>query len=291
MERLIERAEILVEALPYIQRFRKRTIVIKYGGAAMTNEELKAPFALDILLLQLVGIRPVVVHGGGPMISRWLDRLDIPSEFVNGMRVTSAEAMEVVEMVLTGGVNRRIVRRIEEAGGRAVGLSGIDGGLVEARKIGPRDSADGPRDMGQVGEVVKVNPEVLETLEGEGFVPVIASIAPGEDGQSLNLNADILAGEIAAALDAEKLVLLTDVAGVQDKAGERISATTAAGARALMADVTVSGGMIPKLECCIEALERGVRQAHIIDGRVKHALLLELFTDEGIGTLVSKEEE
>lgn len=284
MERLIERAQVLIEALPYIQRFAGKTVVIKYGGAAMVHAELKDAFVQDLVLLQLVGIRPVVVHGGGPQINEWLDKLAIPSEFVDGIRVTSAEAVEVVEMVLVGHVNRTIVQKIQSVGGRAVGLSGKDGGLVRARKAPPKQTSTGPRDMGQVGEVVAVDPSVIDHLDDAAFIPVIAPVAAGEEGETLNLNADTFASALAVALKAEKLVLITDVEGVKDAEGKRIASLTAAEARALISQGTAKGGMIPKL---LAALADGVHQAHVIDGRVPHAVLLEIFTDRGIGTLIT----
>ncbi|MFN7952345.1 MAG: acetylglutamate kinase [bacterium] len=284
MERLIERAHVLIEALPYIQRFTGKTVVIKYGGAAMVHAELKDAFVQDLVLLQHVGIRPVVVHGGGPQINDWLAKLAIPSEFVDGIRVTSPEAMEVVEMVLVGHVNRTIVQKIQSVGGRAVGLSGKDGGLVRARKAPPKQTAAGPRDMGQVGEVVSVDPRVIDHLDEAGFIPVIAPVAGGEDGQTLNLNADTFASALARALRAEKLMLITDVEGVRDAEGKKLQSLTADEARALIAAGTAKGGMIPKL---LAALVDGVHQAHVIDGRVPHAVLLEIFTDRGIGTLIT----
>jgi acetylglutamate kinase len=284
MERLIEKAQILIEALPYIQRFSGKTVVIKYGGAAMVHAELKDAFVQDLVLLQHVGIRPVVVHGGGPQINDWLKKLAISSEFVDGIRVTSPEAMEVVEMVLVGHVNRTIVQKIQAVGGRAVGLSGKDGGLVRARKAPPKQTASGPRDMGQVGEVVAVDATVIDHLDTAGFIPVIAPVAGSDEGETLNLNADTFASALAVALHAEKLVLITDVEGVKDEAGNRITNLTADEARALISQGTAKGGMIPKL---LAALADGVHQAHVIDGRVPHAVLLEIFTDRGIGTLIT----
>lgn len=284
MERLIERAQVLIEALPYIQRFAGKTVVIKYGGAAMVRAELEDAFVQDLVLLQLVGIRPVVVHGGGPQINEWLEKLAIPSEFVDGIRVTSAEAVEVVEMVLVGHVNRTIVQKIQSVGGRAVGLSGKDGGLVRARKAPPKQTSAGPRDMGQVGEVVAVDATVIDHLDQAGFIPVIAPVAAGEHGETLNLNADTFASALAVALKAEKLVLITDVEGVKGADGKRITNLTASEARALITQGTAKGGMIPKL---LAALADGVHQAHVIDGRVPHAVLLEIFTDRGIGTLIT----
>ncbi len=284
MERLIERAQVLIEALPYIQRFTGKTVVIKYGGAAMVHAELKDAFVQDLVLLQHVGIRPVVVHGGGPQINEWLAKLGIASEFVDGLRVTSHEAMEVVEMVLVGHVNRTIVQKIQAVGGRAVGLSGKDGGLVHARKAPPKQTSAGLRDMGQVGEVVSVDPRVIDHLDEAGFIPVIAPVAGSDDGETLNLNADTFASALARALRAEKLMLITDVEGVRDAEGKKLQSLTADEARALIAAGTAKGGMIPKL---LAALVDGVHQAHVIDGRVPHAVLLEIFTDRGIGTLIT----
>ncbi len=284
MERLIERAQVLIEALPYIQRFSGKTVVIKYGGAAMIRDDLKDAFVQDLVLLQLVGIRPVVVHGGGPQINDWLAKLSIPSEFIDGLRVTSPQAMEVVEMVLVGHVNRTIVQRIQSVGGRAVGLSGKDGGLVRARKAPPKQTSAGLRDMGQVGEVVAVDPSVIDHLDEAGFIPVIAPVAGSDDGQTLNLNADTFASALAVALHAEKLVLITDVEGVKAEDGTKIDSLTAAEAHALISTGTAKGGMIPKL---LAALAEGVHQAHVVDGRVPHAVLLEIFTDRGIGTLIT----
>lgn len=274
-------AEILLEALPYIRRFAGKTVVIKYGGNAMVDEDLKRGFAQDIVLLKYVGMNPVVVHGGGPQISKLLGDLKIESRFIKGLRVTDPATMRVVEMVLAGEINGEIVTNIQLAGGRAVGFSGKDGGLLRARRLA---HADG--DLGQVGEVVSVDPDLVRALEDDGFIPVIAPVGAGEDGESLNINADIAAGKIAEALGAEKFLLLTDVEGILDEAKRLIPSLDAAGARALIDAGTIEGGMIPKVTCALDALEGGVRQSHIIDGRLPHAVLLELFTDAGIGTEV-----
>ncbi len=284
-----ERAKILIEALPYIQRFNGSTMVIKYGGSAMINEELKNNFALDVILMKYVGINPIIVHGGGPQIGELLSRLNIQTRFVEGFRVTDEQVMDVVEMVLVGKVNKEIVNLINKNKGQAVGLSGKDGGLFVARKMKyiRQRSADEPPeelDIGLVGEIVSVNTKVLETLTRDGFIPVIAPVGADESGQTYNINADTVAGDIAAALKARKLILLTDTKGVLDKDGNLISSLKLNEARQLIADGTVTGGMIPKLNCCIKALEGGVKKAHIIDGRQKHAILLEVFTKGGVGT-------
>ncbi|RLB11626.1 MAG: acetylglutamate kinase [Deltaproteobacteria bacterium] len=284
-----ERAKILIEALPYIQRFNGSTMVIKYGGSAMINEELKNNFALDVILMKYVGINPIIVHGGGPQIGELLRRLNIQTRFVEGFRVTDEQVMDVVEMVLVGKVNKEIVNLINKNKGQAVGLSGKDGGLFVARKMKyiRQRSADEPPeelDIGLVGEIVSVNTKVLETLTRDGFIPVIAPVGADESGQTYNINADTVAGDIAAALKARKLILLTDTKGVLDKDGNLISSLKLNEARQLIADGTVTGGMIPKLNCCIKALEGGVKKAHIIDGRQKHAILLEVFTKGGVGT-------
>ncbi|HJN36440.1 MAG: acetylglutamate kinase [Prochlorococcus sp.] len=276
------RVSVLSEALPYIQRFAGRRIVIKYGGAAMAHEGLKEAVFRDLALLASVGVQPVVVHGGGPEINQWLKRLEIPAEFRDGLRVTDADTMDVVEMVLVGRVNKQIVNGLNRLGAKAVGLCGSDGLLVEARPWG-----DGSH--GLVGDVARVNPDVLEPLLARGYVPVISSVAATVNGQSHNINADTVAGEVAAALEAEKLILLTDTAGIlrdREMASSLIRKLRLAEARQLIADGVVAGGMTPKTECCIRALAQGVAAAHIIDGRVPHALLLEVFTDAGIGTMV-----
>jgi acetylglutamate kinase len=276
------RASVLSEALPYIQRFAGRRIVVKYGGAAMVREDLREAVFRDLTLLACVGVQPVVVHGGGPEINQWLGRLAIEPRFSNGLRVTDAPTMEVVEMVLVGRVNKQIVNGINQLGGRAVGFSGSDGNLVRARTWG--DGANG-----LVGEVASLDPSVLIPLLDLGYIPVISSVAPDAEGQAHNINADTVAGELAAALQAEKLVLLTDTAGILRDRHDPLSLIrqlTLSEARQLIADGVVEGGMTPKTECCIRALAQGVKAAHIVDGRHPHALLLEVFTDAGIGTMV-----
>lgn len=284
-------AHVLTEALPYIQRFAGRTVVVKYGGNAMTEPQLKASFARDVVLMKLVGIRPVVVHGGGPQIGSLLERIGKESRFVDGMRVTDAETMDVVEMVLGGLVNKEIVNLINAAGGRAIGLTGKDGPLIYARKLGAvsrGEAADAPEliDLGHVGEVSGINRKVLEFLAGGDFVPVIAPIGVGEDGESYNINADLVAGKVAEVLQAEKLILLTNTPGLLNADGEVMTGLEAADVRAMIADGTISGGMLPKIGAALDAVDAGVARAHIIDGRVEHAMLLELFTDEGVGTLI-----
>ncbi|NQV10312.1 MAG: acetylglutamate kinase [Cyanobacteria bacterium] len=276
------RVSVLSEALPYIQRFSGRRVVVKYGGAAMVNEALREAVFRDLALLACVGLQPVVVHGGGPEINQWLSRMSIEPRFVDGLRVTDAETMDVVEMVLVGRVNKQIVNGLNRLGGRAVGLSGSDGGLVEARVWG-----DGSH--GLVGDVAAVNPDVLAPLLENGYIPVISSVAANPQGQSHNINADTVAGELAAALQAEKLILLTDTPGIlrdRDDPGSLLRQLSLSEARELIASGVVDGGMTPKTECCIRALAQGVGAAHIVDGRVPHALLLEVFTDAGIGTMV-----
>jgi acetylglutamate kinase len=290
------KARVLIEALPYIRRFNAKTIVIKYGGNAMVEEHLKHAFAQDVVLLKYVGLNPVVVHGGGPQIGGFLKRLGIESQFVSGMRVTDGETMDVVEMVLVGKVNKEIVGLINHHGGRAVGLSGKDGGLIKAEKMHLVRQSEGQLppeiiDIGQVGQVKSIDRDVLRVLERDNFIPIIAPVGVGEDGKTFNINADLVAGHLAAALDAEKLILLTDVAGVLDKSGELISSIRMGDIARLKDEGVIAGGMLPKLDCCAQALARGVAKAHIIDGRKPHALLLELFTDEGIGTQVLGGEE
>ncbi len=293
MKESIARAKVLVESLPYIQEFRHKTVVIKYGGHAMVDENLKRQFALDVILLNHIGVNVVIVHGGGPQINDLLDRLEIKPNYVQGMRVTDGETMNVVEMVLVGRVNKEIVGLINHNGGRAVGLSGRDGDLVCARKMqvsvssGDESLENIPPeiiDLGRVGEVTKINGEVLTTLEREDFIPVIAPVGVGEDGQAYNINADLVAGAIAGALKAEKLILLTDVEGVKDSNGELIRSLNNEDLDKLIADGIVAGGMIPKVNCCRDALKQGVRKTYIVDGRLEHAILLEMFTHEGVGT-------
>jgi acetylglutamate kinase len=284
-------AKVLGEALPYIRRFRGKTIVVKYGGNAMVDERLKSGFARDIVLMRLVGINPVVVHGGGPQIGRLLEKIGKESRFVEGMRVTDSETMDVVEMVLGGLVNKDIVNLISRHGGRAVGLTGKDGDLIHARKLTiTRDSPEleAPEiiDIGHVGEVASVDASVVDMLVSGGFIPVIAPIGVGEDGHSYNINADLVAGRVAEVLGAEKLILLTNTTGLLDKEGVLLTGLTAAEVDELIADGTIHGGMLPKIQCALSAVKSGVRSAHIIDGRVEHAVLVELFTDEGVGTLI-----
>ncbi len=284
-----ERANVLIEALPYIQRFNGSTMVIKYGGNAMINEDLKHNFALDILLMRYVGINPIIVHGGGPQIGELLSRLNIKTSFVEGLRVTNKEVMDIIEMVLMGKVNKEIVNLINKNNGCAVGLSGKDGRLIVARKmryLKQKGNNQPPEiiDIGLVGEIVSVNSKILETLTGNGFIPVIAPVGADEEGQTYNINADIVAGHIASAIKARKLILLTDTKGVFDKDGSLISSLKIEEVKRLISDGIVTGGMIPKLRCCIKAIEGGVKKAHIIDGREKHTILLEVFTKGGIGT-------
>ncbi len=285
MKELIEKAGVLVEALPYIRAFYEKTIVIKYGGAAMTDHELKASFATDVTLLRYIGLRPVIVHGGGPQIGEMLKRLGKETEFVDGIRVTDDETMEVVEMVLGGRVNPEIVGLIERAGGRAIGLTGKDSGLMRVRQ---RSDSKGTN-FGNVGTPEAIDPSVLITMTQSGHIPVIAPIGYDENGRTFNVNADEAAGQIAMALNAEKLILLTDVDGILNRDGELITRIKAQYAHELIEDGTVQGGMIPKLECCMNACSGSVRSAHIIDGRIPHALLLEIFTDGGVGTWIQSE--
>ena len=285
-----QRAKTLIEALPYIRRFAGQTVVVKYGGAAMKDEELKTSFALNVILLRAVGIFPVVVHGGGPQISNLLERLKIECRFVEGMRVTSPEVMDVVQMVLVGQVNKSIVGLINHHGGRAVGLCGHDGQLLTAgrMRITRQNQADQPPeiiDIGLVGQVEKVNPQVLQTLEHGMFIPVIAPVGVGPGGESLNINADLVASAVASGLRASKLILLTDTPGVLNDQGELITELSPAEANGLKESGVIKGGMIPKVDCCLQSLEAGVERAHIIDGRVANALILEIFTDKGVGTV------
>jgi len=284
MEKHIERAEILLEALPYIRAFWGRTLVIKYGGAAMEAPHLKTSFALDAVLLKYVGMHPVIVHGGGPEISAAMKRLGKEPRFVDGMRVTDAETMEIVEMVLVGRINKEIVSLINQNGGRAVGLSGKDGNLLVARKRSHTNLQGQEIDIGLVGEIEAVNPQLIHLLVGEGFIPVIAPVAGGLDGQTYNVNADLVAGEVAAALKAEKLIHLTDVQGIDGASGVLLSTLSRSEAERLIVQGVIEGGMLPKVESALAALKGGVAKAHIIDGRLAHALLLEIFTKEGIGT-------
>lgn len=284
-----ERAKILIEALPYIQRFNRATIVVKYGGHAMVDEGLKQDFALDIILMKYVGMNPVVIHGGGPQIGDFLKRLSIKSEFVDGMRVTDKQTMDVVEMVLVGKVNKEIVSLINRNGGRAAGLSGKDGQLITARKLKYlKNSADNQPpeiiDMGMVGEVASVDNRIITSLVESDLIPVIAPVGSGKEGETYNINADWVASHIASALNARKLILLTDTQGVLDREGNLLSTLNREEANRLILDGTIKGGMIPKVNCCLTALDGGVKKAHIIDGRQKHAMLLEILTKGGIGT-------
>jgi len=285
-------ASVLNKALPYIQRFSGSTIVIKYGGNAMENEELKNNFARDVVLMKLVGMNPIVVHGGGPQIGELLNRLSIESHFVDGMRVTDAETMDVVEMVLGGLVNKEIVALINANGGKAIGLTGKDANFIRAKKLEVKASSPDVQkseiiDIGHVGEVTSVNAEVIELLTQGDIIPVIAPIGVGEDGASYNINADLVAGKVAEALNAEKLILLTNIAGLQDKQGQVLTGLSTEQVDALIDDGTIYGGMLPKIGCALSAVKQGVKSAHIIDGRVNHATLLEIFTDEGVGTLIT----
>jgi acetylglutamate kinase len=291
MEDFIGKAEVLMEALPYIQRFYGKTFVIKYGGHAMEKEELKQSFAQDIVLLKYVGINPVVVHGGGPQIDSVLDKMGITSRYVRGMRVTDQATLDIVEMVLVGKVNKEIVNLINRHGGLAVGLSGKDGGLILARKMNvtvasPNGAPPEIIDIGMVGEIIGINPLVIESLDQNKFIRVIAPVGVGQEGETYNINADLVAGEVAEALHAEKLIMMTDVEGVKDKRGTLLSTLKENQARKMIQDGVVGSGMIPKVECCVNALKGGVGKTHIVDGRVKHAVLLEIFTKEGIGTEV-----
>jgi acetylglutamate kinase len=289
----VERARILSEALPFMQRYDKRTVVVKYGGHAMGDEALGAEFARDIVMLKQAGLNPIVVHGGGPQIGAMLTRLGIKSEFSGGLRITDKATVEIVEMVLAGSINKQIVAQLNQAGGRAVGLCGKDGNLIVARKVeqkihDPESNIEKILDLGFVGEPEKINPEILEVIQKSDIIPVIAPIGVSSDGHTYNINADTVAGAIAAAMGAARLLLLTDVKGVLDKQGKLMEALTVEQAKALMKDGTISGGMIPKLETCIESVEGGVEAVVILDGRVRHAVLLELFTEHGAGTLIQK---
>ena len=283
-----QKAQILAEALPYIRRFHGKTIVVKYGGNAMTDEKLKHSFARDVVLLKLVGMDPVVVHGGGPQIDEMLRRVGKKGEFIQGMRVTDAETMDVVEMVLGGLVNKEIVNLINQAGGRAIGLTGKDGSFIRARKmyVPDKDNASNRLDIGQVGEIQSIDPEIISLLETREFIPVVAPIGVGEDGESYNINADLVAGKLAEILHAEKLILLTNTPGVLDKNGKLLTGLTPKQVEELFADGTIHGGMLPKIASALDAAKSGVKSVHIIDGRVEHALLLEVLTDQGVGTLI-----
>ena len=290
-------AKVLSESLPYIQQFTGKTIVIKFGGNAMVDEKLKASFARDVVMMKLVGMNPVIVHGGGPQIGNLLSELGIDSHFVNGMRVTDSKTMDVVEMVLGGAVNKEIVQLINQAGGKAVGITGKDGQLIRARKLKVSKKSSGQKtpelqepeiiDIGQVGEVVSINTDVIDMLTASNFIPVIAPIGVDNEGNSYNINADLVAGKIAEVLQAEKLMLLTNVAGLQDKDGVVLTGLSIKQVDALIADGTIYGGMLPKIQCALSAVKGGTKSAHIIDGRVNHASLLEVFTDQGVGTKIT----
>ena len=284
-------AKVLTESLPYIQKFTGRTVVVKYGGNAMVDEALKQNFARDIVLMKLVGINPIVVHGGGPQIGSLLERLNIESSFVDGLRVTDSQTMDVVEMVLGGLVNKEIVSLLNKNQGKAVGISGKDGNLIRAKKLTIKRKGSKPADetidIGQVGEVVSINTEILDVMKDSDFIPVIAPIGTDINGASYNINADSVAGEIASVLGAEKLILLTNIAGVLDKQGNVLTGLSIKQVDMLIADKTIHAGMLPKVECALNAVRKGVTSATIVDGRVEHAVLLEIFTDEGVGTLIS----
>jgi acetylglutamate kinase len=285
-------ANVLTEALPYIQRFIGKTIVVKFGGNAMVDPDLHESFARDVVLMKLVGMNPVVVHGGGPQIGALLEQLNITTEFVDGMRVTDSRTMDVVEMVLGGSVNKEIVSSINRNGGKAIGVTGKDGQLIRAQKLSvsrfsPELGASEIIDIGHVGEVDKIDTEVLNLLQDSDFIPVIAPIGVGRDGTTYNINADLVAGKIAEVMQAEKLMLLTNVSGLLDKSGGTLTGLSTVQVDSLIADGTISGGMLPKIGCALDAVKSGVASAHIVDGRVPHAVLLEIFTDEGIGTLIT----
>ncbi|KJZ15841.1 MAG: acetylglutamate kinase [Marinomonas sp.] len=288
----LEIASVLSESLPYIQRFSGKTLVIKYGGNAMTDLALQAGFARDIVLMKLIGINPIVVHGGGPQIGKLLQELNIESKFINGMRVTDTRTMDVVEMVLGGQVNKGIVNLINNAGGKAIGLTGKDSGFIQAKKLFVKSQTSpgaAPEivDIGHVGEVDSIDTSVLKMLENSDFIPVIAPIGVDAEGNSYNINADLVAGKVAEAVNAEKLMLLTNISGVQDKDGNVLTGLSTAQVDALIADGTIYGGMLPKISCALSAVNAGVTSAHIVDGRVPHSTLLEIFTDEGVGTLIT----
>jgi acetylglutamate kinase len=283
-----DKAEILAQALPYIRQFHGKTMVIKYGGNAMTDPALQADFAEDVVLLKLVGINPIVVHGGGPQIETALNRLGKKGEFIQGMRVTDAETMEVVEWVLAGEVQQDIVGLINQAGGKAVGLTGRDGGMIRAKKLKLLDVADASKeyDVGQVGEIVSIDPSLVKALQDDAFIPVISPIGFGENNETYNINADVVAAKLATVLKAEKLMMLTNISGVLDKQGQLLTDLTARQIDALFADGTISGGMMPKISGALDAAKSGVNSVHIIDGRVPHALLLEILTDQAFGTMI-----
>lgn len=280
-------ARILTESLPYIQRFTGKTFVIKFGGNAMTDPELHESFARDVVLMKLVGMNPVVVHGGGPQIGALLERLNIETQFVDGMRVTDEHTMDVVEMVLGASVNKEIVDSIQRNGGRAIGITGKDGQLIQAKKLGGSWGSDGQPDIGQVGEVESIDTDILSMLSDSDYIPVIAPVAGSADGQTYNINADIVAGKLSEVLQAEKLMLLTNVTGLLDAQGNTLTGLSSKQVEDLIDSGVIAGGMLPKIRCALDAVQSGVRSAHIIDGRVPHAALLEIFSDEGIGTLIT----
>lgn len=293
MKKSIEKANVLIESLPYIQKFSGKTFVIKYGGAAMVDEELKNSFAQDIVLLNYIGIKTIIVHGGGPKINKIMEQMGKTPSFIQGQRVTDEETIDIVEMVLGGLVNKQIVSLINDHGGLAIGLSGKDGKLIEAKrkiinKLSPETGVPEIIDLGLVGEVVKINPRILVSIDEGGFIPVIAPISAGQKSRTLNINADYVAGEIASALKAEKLILLTDVEGIKDKKGKLISTLNSKKIKSLISNNTIAGGMLPKVQACQGAIGSGVKKTHIIDGRIPHALLLEIFTEKGIGTEILK---
>lgn len=295
-ESALDVAQVLSESLPYIQRFAGKTLVIKYGGNAMTDEALQAGFARDIVLMKAIGINPIVVHGGGPQIGEMLAKLSIESKFINGMRVTDAATMDVVEMVLGGQVNKDIVNMISRAGGKAIGLTGKDSGFIKAKKLFVKHQAEGMNtpeqvDIGHVGEVASIDTSVLKVLENSDLIPVIAPIGIDEEGNAYNINADLVAGKVAEAVNAEKLMLLTNISGVQDKQGNVLTGLSTMQVDNLIADGTIYGGMLPKISCALSAVNAGVTSAHIIDGRVPHATLLEIFTDTGVGTLITNQNQ
>ena len=282
-------ARILTESLPYIQRFTGKTFVIKFGGNAMTDPELHESFARDVVLMKLVGMNPVIVHGGGPQIGQLLERLNIETEFVDGMRVTDERTMNVVEMVLGATVNKEIVDSIHRNGGRAIGMTGKDGQLIQARKLSGEWGANGQPDIGQVGEVSSIDTDLLSVLRESDYIPIIAPVAGGPDGQTYNINADLVAGKLAEVLQAEKLILLTNVSGLLDANGKTLTGLSTEQVQELITSGVIHSGMLPKIQCALSAVHNGVTSAHIIDGRVSHAALLEIFSDEGIGTLISNQ--
>jgi acetylglutamate kinase len=289
MEDYLDKAKVLTEALPYIQRFHGKTIVIKYGGSAMQEERLRQHFTQDIVLMKFVGLHPVVVHGGGPQIGETLKQIGKESRFVGGMRVTDAETMEVVEMVLAGKLNKGLVQLINSHGGRAIGLCGKDGNLIEARKMFLEEGEAAGEDLGFVGEVANVNAGIIQDMDPSAYIPVVAPIGIGKDGATYNINADLVASHLAVALEADKLILLTDVTGILDGSGRLLSSIPLSELKGLLTRGEVTGGMIPKVRCCYEAVSQGVRKAHIIDGKVEHSLLLEVFTDGGVGTEICRD--